>query len=146
MSNHAAVNADLSAPGNNLPEVYCLVLRSADDHRYIGVMGIHQLNTVSRRQKDFALRRVDNPAVCNIRSDQVNFPACRCRNGPLVLNGAGKEPGFEVVFPPHEIQIADVQGRCKETVGVDFRTLTNKDAVRIDQKYPSVRLQYAQYL
>ena len=85
----AAVDPDLAALGDDLPEVHRPVLRRAHDDGDVGIEGIDQLHAMARRKDHIALGRIDDPAVLDIRRDQVNLPARGRRNGPLVLNGPG---------------------------------------------------------
>jgi hypothetical protein len=96
-----------------------------------------------RSEQQLAARRLDEPAVFDVRRDQHDIAAVTGADPSLVDDVSGIRTALELQPAGKEIGVEHVQRRADESRRVDDRARSDQDACRIDQEDTAVRKQLA---
>ena len=118
---------------------------------HVGIVGIGQIDALSRREHDFARRRGDDAGVGDIGRDQVNLAAARGGDGAPIADIARlpvrplRVP-LKSNLPARKSVLLRFRLEADQAADVDLRAGSEQHAVGVDQEHFAVRLQRAEYL
>ncbi|CAM4148072.1 hypothetical protein PSSY5922_27280 [Pseudomonas synxantha] len=122
----ATVSADLAAVLHQR-----IQHAAVDIHADQAIAGEIQADFVTRGKRRAAARRMDHPAVADLRPDQCDHATFGGGDTPLVTHRAGTGTAAEGGFTGQEIFIADLQRRGDQPAHIDLGAFTDDHATGI---------------